>query len=90
MRRQARPLQRPDTRTVKVPDDKPDSNDLRTGRLVAPFSLSVRTSGAYYLAYPPQRPKSERLMAFEEWLLTEAQAAEARAIRELDSWRMQH
>jgi LysR family glycine cleavage system transcriptional activator len=50
-------------------------DDLRVGRLVAPFSLSVRTSGAYYLAYPPQRPRSERLIAFEEWLLSEAQAA---------------
>ncbi len=53
------------------------ADDLRAGRLVAPFSLTVRTSGAYYLAYPPHRPKSERLIALEEWLLTEAQAAEA-------------
>jgi LysR family glycine cleavage system transcriptional activator len=52
------------------------ADDLRAGRLVAPFSLSVRTSGAYYLAYPPQRPKSERLIAFEDWLLTEAQKAD--------------
>jgi LysR family glycine cleavage system transcriptional activator len=51
------------------------ADDLRTGRLVAPFALSVRTSGGYYLAYPPHRPKSSRLVAFEEWLLAEAQAA---------------
>ena len=47
-------------------------DDLRTGRLVAPFKLRVRTTGAYYLAYHPHRPKSERVVAFEEWLLREA------------------
>jgi LysR family glycine cleavage system transcriptional activator len=51
-------------------------DDLRSGRLVAPFALSVRTAGAYYLAYHPDRPKSERLAAFEDWLLGEAQRAE--------------
>lgn len=50
-------------------------DDLRTGRLVAPFALSVKTSGGYYLAFPPDRPKSARLVAFEEWVLAEAQAA---------------
>jgi LysR family glycine cleavage system transcriptional activator len=47
-------------------------DDLRSGRLVAPFPLTARTSGAYYLAYHPHRPKSTRLVAFEEWLLGEA------------------
>jgi LysR family glycine cleavage system transcriptional activator len=49
-------------------------DDLRAGRLVAPFSLDVTTAGAYYLAYHPDRPKSARLVAFEEWLLAEARA----------------
>jgi LysR family transcriptional regulator, glycine cleavage system transcriptional activator len=47
-------------------------DDLRAGRLVAPFALTVRTSGGYYLAFPPDRPKSARLVAFEEWVLREA------------------
>ena len=49
-------------------------DDLKAGNLVAPFALNVPTSGAYYLAYHPDRPKSTRLVAFEEWLLTEARA----------------
>lgn len=48
-------------------------DDLRLGRLVAPFALNVKTSGAYYLAYHPDRPKSTRLAVFEEWLLREAE-----------------
>jgi LysR family glycine cleavage system transcriptional activator len=52
-------------------------DDLRAGRLVAPFTLTVRTSGGYYLAFPPDRPKSARLVAFEEWLLREAEEARA-------------
>ena len=49
-------------------------DDLRSGRLVAPFALSVKTSGGYDLAFPPHRPKSRRLQAFEEWLAREADA----------------
>jgi LysR family transcriptional regulator, glycine cleavage system transcriptional activator len=53
-------------------------DDLRSGRLVAPFSLTARTSGAYYLAYHPHRPKSARLVAFEDWLLEEARVVSDR------------
>lgn len=49
-------------------------DDLRAGRLVTPISLAVRTSGAYYLAYSPYRRKTDRLIAFDEWLTAEAQA----------------
>ena len=31
----------------------------------------------YYLAYPPYRPRTARVAAFEEWIAGEAQAAEA-------------
>jgi len=51
-------------------------DDLRTGRLIAPFDLTVRTSGAYYLAFHPHRPKPARLIAFEDWVVAEAQAVE--------------
>jgi LysR family glycine cleavage system transcriptional activator len=49
-------------------------DDLRSGRLVAPIALPVRTSGSYYLAYSPNRARSARLVAFEEWIVAQAQA----------------
>ena len=52
-------------------------DDLAAGRLVAPIALPLRTAGGYYLAYPPYRPPSARVAAFEEWIVREAQAAEA-------------
>ena len=46
--------------------------DLRTGRLVAPLALRVPTEGAYYLAYPADRPRPPRVEAFEDWLMSES------------------
>ena len=48
-------------------------DDLASGRLVAPIATAVRTSGAYYLAYPPNRPRPPRLAAFEDWIVAAAQ-----------------
>ena len=45
--------------------------DLRSGRLVAPFDLQVPGDGSYFLAYPVERPKSHGVAAFEAWLLRE-------------------
>jgi LysR family glycine cleavage system transcriptional activator len=53
------------------------ADDIAAGRLVAPIPLSLRTPGGYYLAYPPYRPQSERVAAFADWIVGEAQAAEA-------------
>lgn len=50
-------------------------DDLRSGRLATPIPLPLRTSGGYYLAYPPHRPRTARLAAFEDWIVREAQAA---------------
>jgi len=47
-------------------------DDLRTGRLVAPFALQVPTDGAYFLGYPADRPKSDVVAAFETWIVREA------------------
>jgi LysR family transcriptional regulator, glycine cleavage system transcriptional activator len=47
-------------------------DDLRSGRLVAPFALQVPGDGSYYLGYPGDRPKSEGVSAFETWILREA------------------
>ena len=50
-------------------------DDLRSGRLVAPIARPLKMSGGYYLAYPPDRPRSSRVAAFEEWVVGQAAAA---------------
>ena len=50
--------------------------DLKVGRLVAPLPQQVRTQGAYYLAFQPNRPKAPRVAAFEAWLMEEAKGSE--------------
>ena len=52
-------------------------DDIRTGRLVAPFALRVPTRGAYYLQYRPGQSRSERIKAFEDWILHEAEMIDA-------------
>ena len=54
-------------------------DDLKTGRLVAPFDRQVKTEGAYYLAFAEDRPKPDRITAFETWILEEAAKSEAHA-----------
>lgn len=50
-------------------------DDLRSGKLVAPFGLKVMTPGAYYLACSLGAAKSPQLAAFEAWLMEEADRA---------------
>ena len=50
--------------------------DLRAGRLVAPFALRAATRGAYYLAYRAAREKPMRVERFEQWILREAMQIE--------------
>lgn len=47
-------------------------DDLASGRLVAPLGIEVPGDGSYYFGYPAHRPKSERVGAFEEWIVREA------------------
>lgn len=47
-------------------------DDLRSGRLVAPFALRVRTGNSYYIAYPPSRRIPPLTKAFENWILQQA------------------
>jgi LysR family transcriptional regulator, glycine cleavage system transcriptional activator len=51
-------------------------DDLRTGRLVAPFDLRVPTARGYYLAYPRSRRDSPLIRAFEHWIMSETAAME--------------
>jgi LysR family glycine cleavage system transcriptional activator len=53
------------------------ADDLRSGRLVAPFALEVPGDGAYWLAYPGDRPKPDAVSAFETWILREAAVTDA-------------
>jgi LysR family glycine cleavage system transcriptional activator len=43
--------------------------DLRSGRLVRPFDLSVRTRAAYYLVCPRETANRAKIKAFRNWLL---------------------
>lgn len=47
------------------------ADDLQTGRLIAPLSLSVTTANAYYLAYSGQRTIAPKVSAFQRWILTQ-------------------
>jgi LysR family transcriptional regulator, glycine cleavage system transcriptional activator len=53
-------------------------DDLRTGRLIAPLPLRVRTSGAYCLAFNTGRPRPYRVRAFEDWVAEQAANVESR------------
>jgi LysR family glycine cleavage system transcriptional activator len=48
------------------------AGDLKAGRLVRPFRLSVASRFRYYLVYPPAAIKRPRVAAFRAWLLAEA------------------
>ncbi|PTM43403.1 transcriptional regulator GcvA [Bosea sp. 124] len=54
-------------------------DDLKSGRLVAPFPLRARTEWAYCLGFHPERQKSARVQAFADWILAEAEECESRS-----------
>jgi LysR family glycine cleavage system transcriptional activator len=56
--------------------------DIKAGRLVAPFPISVETGAAYYVASCEQAANDPDIVAFRTWLLREARAA-ARKTRRL-------
>ena len=47
------------------------SDDLRAGRLVKPFDLSLPADLAYYVVYPPQAAERPKVKAFRDWLFDE-------------------
>lgn len=53
------------------------ASDLSQGRLVQPFSLSIRTAPefAYFLVYPETSAADPRIVAFRDWMLAEAAQA---------------
>ena len=46
--------------------------DLRSGRLVAPFKLAVPTPNSYFLVYPESKASSPFVKAFADWIALEA------------------
>jgi LysR family transcriptional regulator, glycine cleavage system transcriptional activator len=49
-------------------------DELRTGRLVMPFALSLRTGRAYHFVCPRKRQDRPNVQAFRTWLKQEAAA----------------
>lgn len=53
---------------------------VASGRLVAPFPLTVPTKEAFYLVAPSRRPDSDASWAFREWLRAEISTERAKAV----------
>lgn len=47
------------------------ADDLKAGRLVKPFSVSLPADLAYYVVYPPQTSQRPKVRAFRDWLFEE-------------------
>jgi len=43
--------------------------EIAAGRLVRPFSATMPLGGGYWLAYPKDRRRSAKIVAFRDWLL---------------------
>lgn len=48
------------------------AGDLRAGRLVKPFEISLPTEFGYFIVYPERRAERPKIVAFRDWLLDEA------------------
>ena len=57
--------------------------DLAAGRLVRPFGLALPVSYAYWIVCPTATAKLPKIVAFSDWLLTEAER-DARDLRRLE------
>jgi len=47
------------------------ADDVKAGRLVKPFSVSLPADLAYYVAYPAQTSQRPKVRAFRDWLFEE-------------------
>ncbi|MGN8120447.1 transcriptional regulator GcvA [Pseudomonas sp. 22082] len=43
-------------------------DDLRAGRLVAPFDLRLKSASGFYLVTPHENAESKKIVAFRQWL----------------------
>jgi len=56
-------------------------DDLRSGRLVAPFDLELRSSRAFYFVCPRANEGRKNVKAFHDWIQMEMRALDFSAIR---------
>ncbi|MBW8055061.1 MAG: transcriptional regulator GcvA [Nitrospira sp.] len=56
---------------VALADRRLVARELRSGRLVAPFDITLPSESAYYLIYPEEREDDSKIAAFRDWLLGE-------------------
>ena len=49
-------------------------DDLKAGRLVRPFHLSLPAQFSYFVLYPPHTARRAKVIAFRDWLMDEAAA----------------
>jgi LysR family transcriptional regulator, glycine cleavage system transcriptional activator len=56
-------------------------DDLRTGRLVIPIELRLRTGRAYYFVCPPSRSGRDDIQAFRAWMKKELAALDWTSVR---------
>jgi LysR family glycine cleavage system transcriptional activator len=47
------------------------ADDIAAGRLVRPFKAALKAYSSFYLVYPPESIKQEKVKAFRGWLLAE-------------------
>lgn len=45
-------------------------DDLKSGRLIAPFGPAIKSKGAYYLVYAEHLAETEKVTLFKTWLLS--------------------
>jgi LysR family glycine cleavage system transcriptional activator len=52
-------------------------DDLRTGRLAAPFDLELDTDRSFQLVFPEANQRRKKVVAFAKWIEEEARQTEA-------------
>jgi len=55
------------------------ARDLAAGRLVAPFSLSLKLSPFFWLVYPEEVAEQPKIKAFRDWMLAQVELENAEA-----------
>jgi len=50
------------------------ARELAEGRLIMPFDVVARYTGGYWLAYPSDRSRVRKIVAFRDWVLAQAAA----------------
>lgn len=53
-------------------------DDIKAGRLVRPFELSLSAAYAYHVVYPPGALETAKIRDFRDWIVAEAQAGSER------------